>query len=118
MSAGEQALATLCKRQNIPVPLPEHRGNARTRCLGRFSEVIDRWDGLDPNSYTELIQWWRGKNDVPGKTKGADFWLALCTWCGRPAVPYDDIPTTLATPEGRLKLTIEHWFSQAMVGGI
>lgn len=116
MSVGEQYLGTLCKRQSIPVPLPEYRGNARTRCLGRFTEVHQRWEGLDPKSYKEIIEWFRGKNDVPGKPKGADVWLALCAWCGRPAVPYEDIPGSMATPEGRLKLTIEHWMSQAMVG--
>jgi hypothetical protein len=50
-------------------------------------------------------------NDCPGTPCGAQVWLDLCRWCGQDPQPYDKLPKNHPT-----KLSIEHWFSQAMGG--
>ena len=94
-------MLAVAKSKKRWVPPPDNRVNIRGFYL--FQEFIERWGGRDPGRYSEITEWFRGRNDAPGKPSGAQVWLWLCKHCGHDPKPYDFIPA--GHP---LKLTIEH----------
>ena len=108
-SVAQRALTSLVQRRRLRLPPAETRVDRRG--FWQFWEVRERWGGADPKKYDELVQWFRGRADVPGTPRGAQVWLDLCRWCGYDAKPYDATPAT-----DPAKLTVEHLFSQSMAG--
>ena len=102
-------LIALAQRRNLRVPAAECRVDRRG--LWQFFEVRERWEGRDPKSYTEVVAWFRGTSDRPGKPRGAQFWLDLCAHCGQDRAPYDEVSVN-----DPMKITVEHWYSQSMAG--
>ena len=102
-------LIALAQRRNLRVPAAECRVDRRG--LWQFFEVRERWEGRDPRCYTEVVAWFRGTSDRPGKPRGAQFWLDLCAHCGQDRAPYDEVSVN-----DPMKITVEHWYSQSMAG--
>lgn len=105
----ETQLVALAQRRKLRVPPTEYRVDRRG--LWQFFEVRERWEGQDPKCYSETIEWFKGKNDRPGKPRGAQFWLDLCAHCGQDRVPYEEL-----SANDPMKITVEHWYSQSMAG--
>ena len=109
-SLGDQQLGALVqRRKQLRLPAVEHRVDLRG--FWQYFEVRERWGGADPRRYEEIVEWFRGRNDRPGTPRGAQVWLDLCRVCGQDPRPYDAIPAT-----DPMKLTVEHYFCQAMAG--
>ena len=102
-------LIALAQRRNLRVPAAECRVDRRG--LWQFFEVRERWEGRDPRCYSEVVAWFRGTSDRPGKPRGAQFWLDLCAHCGQDRAPYDEVSVN-----DPMKITVEHWYSQSMAG--
>lgn len=111
MNVGESQLVALCKRTGTPLPPQQYRGDKRCRSIMRMYEIADRFDFQDPSRYTDLIRYFRGVNDAPGKTPGRKVWHDLQVWCGQTPNDYEQVSNT-----NKLKLSIEHWYKQSLVG--
>ena len=105
----EAQLTALAQRRNLRVPPAEYRVDRRG--LWQFFEVRERWEGRDPKCYSEVVSWFRGTGDRPGKPRGVQFWLDLCAHCGQDRAPYDEL-----SANDPMKITVEHWYSQSMAG--
>eukprot|EP00966_Prymnesium_polylepis_P235217 5440278-Prymnesium_polylepis.4 len=110
-SLGDDALVELGRLRRLRVPLREQRLDIRG--LWRHVEVQERWGCADPRTYNELVRWWKGEIDVPGKPSGRQLWLDMMRrFRDQETCAYEKIDSN-----DPFKLTVEHLFSQSMAGG-
>lgn len=108
-SLAEADLKRVAKRRQLALPDPKYRTDVRG--FWQYEECRLRWGNEDPKDYSDLVRWFRGKNDKKGTPSGGQFWRDMLVTFGHDPANYDDIPKNHP-----LKLHVEHMFCQNLCG--
>jgi hypothetical protein len=109
LTLAEADLIRVAKRRDLTIPDSKYRIDVRG--FWQYYEVQERWGSRDPKDYSEIIRWFRGKNDKHNTPPGAKFWLDMLKMFGHDPQPYDEIPNNHP-----MKMHVEHMFCQNMMG--